>query len=250
MLRGAGFLAAALLALLLQRLMPHARLRGSSVNIRLWIVNVVAVGLVCGACACTLARWAAASGIGFLNLTAAPWWLNICLTILALDSVSYSWHRANHRIPFLWRFHRVHHSDPNFTASTGLRFHSGELLLSLPVRLTAVATVGASVEAVLAFEILFTVANLLEHGDIDFPRQLERKLGRLWITPALHRRHHTKIGPDRDTNFGTIFSLWDRIFGTLRDGDSHGRVETGLAGVDGPVTLRGALLLPVSRLAS
>lgn len=247
LLRGAGFLGAAVLALLLQRLTPHARLRGSwQVNGGLWFTNLIVIGVVCGACVCTLARWAADAGIGVLNTMQAPRWLGIPAAIVTLDLVSYCWHRANHRVPFLWRFHQVHHSDPTFTASTGIRFHPGELLLSLPVRLTAVALLGASAEAVVLFEIVFTVANLVEHSDVDLPRRFERLMGRVLITPALHRRHHTKVGLDRDTNFGTIFATWDRLFGTRADNDSATAIETGLPGLD-ELTLSRVFVLPLHR---
>jgi sterol desaturase/sphingolipid hydroxylase (fatty acid hydroxylase superfamily) len=237
------------LALLFQRLRPHARLRGSwSVNGSLWFVNLIVLGAACGACACTVARWAADRGVGVLNTVPMPGWLAVPLAIAVLDLVSYSWHRANHRLPFLWRFHQVHHSDPTFTVSTGIRFHPGELLLSLPVRLAAVAMVGASPQAVVFFEIVFTIANLVEHGDIDLPLRFERLMGRVFITPALHRRHHTKSGPDRDTNFGTILATWDRLFGTRADNDSATAIETGLPGI-GAVTLRRVFVLPLQRMA-
>jgi sterol desaturase/sphingolipid hydroxylase (fatty acid hydroxylase superfamily) len=249
-LRGAGFVAAVTFALLLQRLRPHAGLRGSwRVNGALWLVNLIVIGVVCGACACTVARWAAGAGFGVLNTMAVPRWVTIPTTVVALDLVSYGWHRANHRIPFLWRFHQVHHSDPTFTASTGVRFHPGELVLSLPVRLSAVALVGASPEAVVLFEVVFTIANLLEHGDIDVPLRFERRMGRVFITPALHRRHHTKFGPDRDTNFGTVFAIWDRVLGTRTDNDSATAIATGLLGLD-ELTLTRVLTLPLWRAAA
>ena len=250
MLRGLAFLVALSLAVLLQRLTPHARLRGSwRVNGALWLVNLVVLGTVCGACACTVARWAANSHVGLFNTTHVSPWVAIPASVIALDLVSYGWHRANHVIPPLWRFHQVHHSDPTFTTSTGVRFHPGELLLSLPLRLTAVVVVGAPVEAVLVFEIVFTIANFLEHGDIDLPHRFERLMGRLCITPALHRRHHTKIGPDRDTNFGTVFSTWDRLFGTYAENDSATSIETGLPGIDAPTFPR-VLALPLQRAAA
>ena len=247
--RAAAFVAAMLLAAIVQRVAPHARLRGSwRVNGGLWLVNVAVVGAVCGACACTAARWAAQHGVGFLRLAGIGPWPSIPASIAALDLVSYGWHRANHRIPFLWRFHQVHHSDPTFTVSTGIRFHPGELLLSLPLRLAAVVMVGASVEAVLVFEALFTLANLLEHGDIALPRRVDGVLARALVTPAVHRRHHTRTGPARDTNFGTILSVWDRIFSTWTPTDAAARVDTGLPDVGSP-SLAAALLLPARRLS-
>jgi sterol desaturase/sphingolipid hydroxylase (fatty acid hydroxylase superfamily) len=234
----------------LQRLRPHGRLRGSwRVNGGLWFTNLIVIGVVCGACACTVARWTAGAGIGVLNTVSAPRWLAILATIVSLDLVSYLWHRANHLVPVLWRFHQVHHSDPTFTTSTGVRFHPGELLLSLPVRLTAVALVGASAEAVVLFEIVFTVANLVEHGNIDLPLRFERLMAYLFITPALHRRHHTKLAPDRDTNFGTILAIWDRLFGTRVENDSATAIETGLPGL-AELTLPHVFVLPFQRTAA
>src|SRR5215472_16611876 len=97
------------LAVLFQRLRPHARLRGSwSMNGSLWFVNLIVLGAACGACACTVARWAAERGIGVLNTVPMPVWLAVPVAIALLDLVSYGWHRADHRLPFLWRFHQVH----------------------------------------------------------------------------------------------------------------------------------------------
>ena len=243
--RASAFGLAVVLAFALQRLTPHARLRGSwSVNGGLWLLNAMVVGLVCGACAFSVADWATREHIGILNWTTAPTWMAMASAIVMLDLVSYAWHRANHRIGVLWRFHQVHHSDPTFTASTGLRFHPGELLLSLPIRLGAVILLGAPAAAVLAFEVAFTFANLIEHGDIDLPQRSERMLGRVFVTPALHRRHHTRLGPARDTNFGTIFSGWDQVLGTFTPSDSSAAVDTGLPGLS-RVTLGDALALPM-----
>jgi sterol desaturase/sphingolipid hydroxylase (fatty acid hydroxylase superfamily) len=244
--RISGFVVAGGFALGLQRLRPHAPLSGSvRVNAGLWLLNAALLTAVCGACACTVARWAAAHGVGILNRTAAPAGAGVALTIAVLDFVSYGWHRANHRLAFLWRFHQVHHSDLSFTVSTGVRFHPGELLLSLPIRLGAVALLGAPAGAVVFFEVVFTMANLFEHGNIDLPLAVERRLAGLLVTPALHRRHHMRHHPELDSNFGTIFTLWDRWLATYGENSSAARVETGLpSGEKAPTVLR-ALVLPL-----
>jgi sterol desaturase/sphingolipid hydroxylase (fatty acid hydroxylase superfamily) len=245
MLRAAGFVAAGLVALLIQRLAPHEKMRGSwRVNGLLWAVNVTVVGFLCGACGFTVAGWAERNGVGLLNQTSVSLRMAIPVTIVVLDVTSYWWHWANHHVGLLWRLHQVHHSDPSFTVSTGVRFHPGEILASLPLRLAAVVLIGAPVLAVLVFEVAFTFATLIEHGDIDLPRKFEDALGHVFITPALHRRHHTKLRPDRDTNFGTVLSAWDRIFGTFVHNDSSVRIETGLPGVASP-TISRALTLPL-----
>lgn len=248
-LRLAGFAVALGLALAWQKLSPHGQGPGSvAVNARLWIVNVVVTGVVCGACVCSAAQWAGANGVGIFQWLRTPLWIVLPLSVLLLDLVSYAWHRANHVVPFLWRWHQVHHSDPSFSVSTALRFHPGELLLSLPLRLAAVVLAGIPAEAVVFFEVVFTLSNAVEHGDIQLPRGLERVLERVLVTPALHRWHHTVVVPDRDSNFGTIFSLWDRGLGTFAPNDSATRVTTGLPGLD-RVGFPEALLLPLQGAA-
>jgi sterol desaturase/sphingolipid hydroxylase (fatty acid hydroxylase superfamily) len=249
LLRAGSFAAAFGIAVALQRFRPHSSRRGSvRVNVGLWAVHGLATTAVCGACVCTVARWAAGAGVGLLNGAVVPLWLSIPTTVVALDLVSYVWHRANHVVPVFWRFHRVHHSDPSFTVSTALRFHPGELVLSIPLRLLAVVLLGAPVVGVVVFEALFAVSNLVEHGDIDLPLVLERVVGDAFVTPAIHRFHHTRAGLDRDHNFGTILVLWDRALGTYRPSTSATRVDVGLTEVRESLGLGAALLLPLRRL--
>ena len=247
LVRTAGFLLAVGIAVGLQRLSPHARRTGTwQVNLGFWLANLVAVGLVCGACAWAVAGWATRAGVGLLNSFTTPPWVSILITFLALDVVSYAWHRANHQVPFLWRFHQVHHSDQSFTVSTAVRFHPGEILLSLPVRLTAVVALGAPAVAVLIFEVFFAAANLIEHGDINLPARLERRLGWLCITPALHRLHHSIHREERNSNYGTILVIWDRLLRTYRVSWSRTQIAAGLADLAGPIPFRHALSLPLS----
>ncbi len=244
LIRVAGFAAALLLAVAWQRWRPHAAVRvRRHTNAALWAVNVLVMGAACGGCAFGVARWGAAAGIGLLNWAALPFGLAVVLTVLLLDAVSYVWHRANHRIRLLWRFHQVHHSDAAFSISTGLRFHPGELLLSLPLRLAAILVLGAPAAAVLVFELLFALANLVEHGDIDLPPGLECRLSRVFVTPALHRRHHSPQLAELDSNFGTVFSFWDRLGRSFGPSTSADRYTAGLSGL-APPSLLAALALP------
>jgi sterol desaturase/sphingolipid hydroxylase (fatty acid hydroxylase superfamily) len=234
------------LGLFLERLARHADLRPAwRTNLGLWATNGVVVGLACGACACTAARWATEHRWGMLNALEVHPALAVLVTVLALDLVSYAWHRANHQVPLLWRFHRVHHADGNFHVSTALRFHPGEVLLSLPFRLLAILLVGAPVLGVLAFEIVFMCANILEHGNFNLPRRLERALSTFFITPALHRWHHSREEAELNTNFGTILALWDRTLGSFETSDSQRLVATGLpSGKGGGSSLGAALVAP------
>lgn len=239
-----------MLGLALERLRPHELLRRAwRTNIGIWAVGAILMTLLCGACGWVVAAWGASHGMGLVSWVGAGRWASVAVGIVGLDAVSYVWHRANHRVPFLWRFHQVHHADASFHVTTALRFHPGELLLALPVRLAAILALGVSPEGVVAFEIVFGVANLLEHGNFDLPRRIEPIAQRLFITPAIHRAHHASDWRELDTNFGTVLSAWDRAARTFRASDANRRVTTGLpdwAGANAP-TLVESLLLPFRR---
>jgi sterol desaturase/sphingolipid hydroxylase (fatty acid hydroxylase superfamily) len=244
--KSVGFVIALVAAVGLQRVLPHAGRRGSwRLNGGLWAVNAIILGIVCAGCACTVARWAEAEAFGLLNQMDMNAGVAIAIAVLGLDGVSYLWHRANHRIPLLWRFHQVHHSDPNFTATTAIRFHFGELLLALPVRLLAVVILGISIPGVIVFELIFAFANFFEHGDIDLPLGLEKQLAFLLITPALHRRHHSREAALLNSNYGTIFSFWDRAFGSFGPNRSDVPIQIGLPGVSEALGPQAALMMPV-----
>ncbi len=244
--KSVGFVSALAVAAGLQRLRPHAGLQGSwRVNGGLWAVNAVILGIVCAGCACTVSRWAEVEGVGAFNRMDLGSWTTIPLAVLALDLISYLWPRANHSVPLLWRFHQVHHSDPRFTVTTALRFHIGELLLALPLRLLIVAALGISSPGVIVFELIFAFANFYEHGDIDLPIGLENRLALVVITPALHRRHHSRKTRLLNSNYGTIFSFWDRSFRSYGRSGSDVQVQIGLPGVSETLGPREALILPL-----
>jgi sterol desaturase/sphingolipid hydroxylase (fatty acid hydroxylase superfamily) len=248
--RGVGLAAAVVLGLALERWRPHERLRPAwGTNLGLWAVDTLVTAVVCGACGWVVAAWATANGLGLLAWLGAGPWAAIGVGLLGLDAVSYLWHRANHQVPLLWRFHQVHHADASFHVTTALRFHPGELLLALPVRLAAIVALGVPPEGVLLFELVFGVANLLEHGNFDLPRRLEPIVQRLFITPALHRAHHASDWRELNTNFGTVLSTWDRLARTFRASDADRFVATGLPDWIGPhaPALAESLLLPFAR---
>ncbi len=137
-----------------------------------------------------------------------------------------------------------HHSDPDYTVTTALRFHPGELLLALPLRLLAVAVLGVPIAGVIVFEVIFAFANFFEHGNIDLPLKTEKTMGRFFITPAVHRRHHSRESELLDSNYGTIFSFWDRWFGSYGESGSGVQVDTGLPGIDGAIGVMRILALP------
>jgi len=238
------------IGLALEHWRPHARLRPAWLtNLGLGAIGALVMSVVCAACGWLVAEWVARHGVGVLHWVTCPQVLAVALGIAALDAVSYAWHRANHRLALLWRFHQVHHADASFHVTTALRFHPGELLLAVPVRLAAIVTLGIPPEGVIAFEVVFGAANVLEHGNFDLPRRVDRVLQRLLVTPSMHRRHHISQWRELDTNFGTIFSCWDRLAGTFRVGDPANSIRTGLPNWShsGIPSLGGFLFLPFAR---
>ena len=185
-------------------------------NLPLSILNGIAYhGLFAGAITLLLVH-TVRNEQGLLNLVAMPGWLKVGLGVLLLDFSIWLWHLLNHVVPLLWRFHRVHHSDMNMDVSTSNRFHPGEILLSGLVRLAVIHTFGIPLLSYLLFEILVNLSIQFHHSSIRVHHGFEKVWALLLVPPFLHRVHHSVRIRERDANYGVIFSLWDRLFGTLR----------------------------------
>ncbi len=155
-------------------------------------------------------------GWGLLNLVALPAWSEAITAFLLLDLIIYGQHRLFHAVPIFWRFHLMHHSDMEFDLTTGVRFHPGEILLSMLIKLAAVVIIGAPALAVLLFEIVLNASSMFNHANIRLPTRLDRIIRRLIVTPDMHRVHHSNIRSETDSNFGFNLAAWDRWFGTYR----------------------------------
>ena len=152
-------------------------------------------------------------------------------------------------MPVLWRLHRVHHADPDFDVTTGLRFHPVEILLSMLVKLAAIALIGAPAAAVLAFEILLNACAMFNHGNVAIPAALDRALRHVFVTPDMHRIHHSMEMAETNSNYGFNLAWWDRLFGTYRAEASlpQERMRIGVEGLTGDdraVSLAGMLAIP------
>lgn len=141
-------------------------------------------------------------------------WQGLLIDLIILDLAIYWWHRANHEIPFLWRFHEVHHLDRFLDTTTAVRFHFGEVALSAGFRALLIILLGFPIVSVLVFEILVLIAAIFHHSNLRLPQGLERVLSRLIITPEIHWVHHRAVRRDTDSNYGTILSIWDPLFGS------------------------------------
>lgn len=141
-------------------------------------------------------------------------WLALAIDIVLLDLFIYAWHRANHEIQFLWRFHEVHHLDQHLDATTAVRFHFGEVLLSAIVRGAFIILLGMPIQSVIIFEVTLLIASIFHHSNARLPTGVEKALSFVIITPSLHWVHHHAIRADTDSTYGTLFSFWDRLFGS------------------------------------
>jgi sterol desaturase/sphingolipid hydroxylase (fatty acid hydroxylase superfamily) len=155
-------------------------------------------------------------GVGILNALPLPQWTAILFGVVALDFVIYLQHAMFHAIPAFWRFHMVHHTDLDVDTTTGVRFHPVEILLSMGIKMGAVAVVGAPVVAVVVFEVLLNVTSMFNHGNVRLEKKLDGVLRFLVVTPEMHRVHHSVIGKEHNSNFGFNLPWWDRLLGTYR----------------------------------
>ncbi|MCO6417001.1 sterol desaturase family protein [Siccirubricoccus sp. KC 17139] len=223
-----GVLAALLLA---ERLRPWRRATPARWpgNLGLGVLGALAVRATLPAAAVGAALWAETRGIGLL--AGAPLWLALPVALLALDLLIYAQHRVSHAVPLLWRLHRVHHADPSVDATTALRFHPLEILLSMALKMAAVVALGAPPVAVLAFEVLLNATAMFNHAAIRLPPRLERALRLVLVTPEMHRTHHSEVPAETDSCFGFCLPWWDRLFGSYRAAPAAGEaVVIGLPG--------------------
>ena len=191
-------------------------------NLSVAVIDTLAVRLMIPLIPVALAELAGVRGWGLLNLVGLPRSFEIVLAVLALDLVIYLQHRAFHRVPLFWRFHRVHHTDLDLDVSSGTRFHPLEILLSQLIKLGAVALLGAPAAAVLFFEIVLNATSLFNHGNLRIPGAVDAWLRLLLVTPDMHRVHHSVIPRETDSNFSFNVPWWDRLFGTYRDQPREG----------------------------
>jgi sterol desaturase/sphingolipid hydroxylase (fatty acid hydroxylase superfamily) len=137
---------------------------------------------------------------------------NLIIDLLLLDAWIYVWHRLNHQVPLLWRFHEVHHLDETLDASSGLRFHFGEVLLSSVARAGIIIALAVPLKHVVIFEVVLAVAALFHHSNLRLPAWLEKPLSYVIVTPSIHWVHHHAMRADTDSNYATVLSVWDHIF--------------------------------------
>jgi sterol desaturase/sphingolipid hydroxylase (fatty acid hydroxylase superfamily) len=173
------------------------------------------------------ANWATQHRFGLFNIVDLPWWLEVALAFIILDFAVWLQHVTMHHVPLLWRIHAVHHSDRDLDATTALRFHPFELVVSTLYKSAWVALLGVPVLVALAFELWLNANALFNHSNIKLPVTADRWLRALLVTPDMHLVHHSIIVADQHHNYGFALTIWDRIFGTYAG--YHRKQAIGLA---------------------
>lgn len=185
-------------------------------NLLLVAVDILVLRLALPASLAGFAVIAAQRDWGLLPALHAPFWLTVVISLIVLDLVIYLQHVLFHRVPFLWRLHRVHHTDTEFDVTTALRFHPFEILASMGVKIAVVMLLGIPPEAALLFEALLNACAMFNHGNIHLPVGIDRVLRYVLVTPDMHRVHHSTTPVETNSNYGFSVPVWDRLFGTYR----------------------------------
>jgi sterol desaturase/sphingolipid hydroxylase (fatty acid hydroxylase superfamily) len=195
-------------------------------NLGIWAIDSVVVRLLGPATVVAVALAAAQHGWGLFHLLGLPYWPALVLGVIALDLTIYGQHVVFHHVPWLWRLHRMHHADLDIDVTTGARFHPLEIILSIAIKMAAVAALGVPAEAVVIFEVLLNATSMFNHSNVALPPRLERIARWIVVTPQMHQVHHSIERMETDSNFGFNLPWWDRLFGTYRAAPRAG--EAGL----------------------
>jgi sterol desaturase/sphingolipid hydroxylase (fatty acid hydroxylase superfamily) len=236
-------------------LFPHfkgqtwARLRHAGGHFFLGLLNTALLSLTLSGATIAVAQMVAEHQWGLTPYINAPLGVKTLVVLLLFDLWMYIWHRLNHLLPFFWRFHRVHHSDPEMDATTALRFHPGEIFLSGVFRLGILVLLGMELWQLALYEAILLPVILFHHSNVAVPERLDRLLRVVLVTPWMHWVHHSDWQPETDSNFSSVLSIWDRLCGTLRLKKDPYAIRYGLKEYRSPdwLNVRGMLVMPFFR---
>lgn len=203
------------------------RLRHAGRNVVIAVVNTVVLAVVFGTVTVVVATWTQREQFGLLNWLQVPWPWRILPAVLLLDLWLYAWHRLNHVVPFLWRFHRMHHADTEMDVTTATRFHLGEHLMAATLRLGLVPLFGVNVLEILIYETLVVANTMFHHANITIG-SADPLLRWLIVTPRMHQIHHSRQRFETNSNYSTLFSFWDRALRTFQMRAGSEPVDLGL----------------------
>lgn len=206
----------------------EGRMRHGAVNLFLGFLNALIASLFFGTAMLFVTEWAREQPFGLLHWLGLPAWGAWPFGLVLFDGWMYSWHRLSHRVKFLWRFHAVHHSDREMDASSAVRFHTGEIVISSLARLVVLPLLGMTMPQLLLYEAILLPVILFHHSNIRISDGVDRRLRWVITTPWMHWVHHSRWQPETDSNYSSVLSVWDRLFGTFRLREDPGSIVLGL----------------------
>ena len=193
-------------------------------NLGLVFFNSFILRILFPAAAVGVAAFAQTHGWGLLNYYELPLLLAVIIAVIAMDFIIYLQHVMVHAVPLLWRLHRVHHADLDYDVTTGARFHTLEIILSMLIKFATIIVLGAPVVAVVIFEVVLNALAMFNHGNVGLPKSLDSFLRWFIVTPDMHRVHHSVEDDETNSNFGFNLTWWDRLFGTYREQPRGGQL--------------------------
>lgn len=199
-----------------RRARTFSRLTRWPSNLGIAALNTLLIRVLFPVAAVSLAVVGQQKGWGLLNNFELPNWLAVLLTVALLDLIIYLQHVLFHAVPVLWRLHRMHHTDLDLDVTSGARFHPIEIVLSMAIKMVAVIALGPPVVAVVVFEVLLNGTAMFNHSNVFIPASVDRVLRLIFVTPDMHRVHHSIIPKETNSNYGFNLPWWDRLFGTYR----------------------------------
>jgi len=219
------------------------------INASLSVISFMIVFLLVSPASQNAISWSSENSFGILNLIKLPAIIEGIIAFLLMDLAFYYWHLANHKVPVLWRFHNVHHIDPDLDVSTSFRFHYGEIALSAIFRIIQISIIGITPAAFLIYEVCFTVNTIFQHSNVKLPIRIERILNKIIVTPRMHAIHHSQFRNETDSNYSTVFSWWDRLHKSIRLNVPHKDIVIGVPGYSkyGDNNFGNLLLLPFKK---
>ncbi|MGH7827357.1 MAG: sterol desaturase family protein [Candidatus Binatia bacterium] len=215
--------------------------QGKHSKVERFLINIAVSGLalatgayIVAPVALRLASWNSENSFGLLRVISLPFTIEFIAGFLLMDLTFYYWHRANHFIPFFWRFHNVHHVDPDLDVSTSFRFHFGEVFYSVGFRALQVSLIGIPLFTYLVYELVFQCATMFHHSNVRLPIRVERWLNKIVVTPRMHGIHHSTVKGETNSNFSVVFRWWDLMHGTLMLNVKQSDVVIGVPAYLGP----------------
>jgi sterol desaturase/sphingolipid hydroxylase (fatty acid hydroxylase superfamily) len=206
----------------------HGRTIHYAGNIALGLLNAAVTSALFATLLHNATATAAAADFGLLRWTGLNGWMGWAAALLLFDGWQYLWHRLNHRVPLLWRFHAVHHCDTEINASTALRFHVVEVALSSITRLAVLPLLGMELRHLVAYELVLLPVILVHHSNLRVPKRIDHAFRIVIVTPRVHWVHHSEFQPETDSNYSSVLSIWDWLFRTFRLRSNAEEIRLGL----------------------